>query len=636
MIQNSNQVLKEHFGYDEFRPNQKEIIDAVLEGNDTLALLPTGGGKSVCFQVPALAKDGICLVISPLIALMKDQVENLKKRNIKAIAIFSGMSSREIDIALDNCVYGDIKFLYVSPERLQTDLFIERIKRMNVNLVAIDEAHCISQWGYDFRPPYLEIAKLRLLIPNVPFLALTATATLPVRKDICDKLEFKRNHKVFTSSFYRENLTYAIVREEDKYGRLFRIIKKVGGSGIVYVRTRKDTEKLARVLSAMQISALAYHAGLSADERGRRQDLWKSNKVPLMIATNAFGMGIDKPDVRYVVHLALPDNPEAYFQEAGRGGRDGIDSYAVIIYTSDDGKDLVKRYEISHPSNDYCKQIYRHLASHFQLAHGAGKNETFDFDIIQFCKKNELEVLEAFHAIKFLEKEGFVMMSESVYEPSRLKVVCDKGTLYKFQIANSAMDNLIKAILRSYGGVFDSFSPINEQLLAGRLNLSTAQVVEGLSRLNNQKIIEYLPKKDKPQLTFLTERIKGENLRVRSSQTKIREEADLERMKAMLSYAENKVDCRSKQLLAYFGEEISKNCGKCDVCLKRQKQTYAQDSLDKLKQIVLTKLTEARTLDELIDILGEEDQGLYAVQCFLDEEIIFRDEEGLYALTKKP
>ncbi|MFT6849606.1 MAG: ATP-dependent DNA helicase RecQ [Sphingobacteriales bacterium] len=633
---NSIQILKEYFGYDEFRSNQKEIIDSVLNGVDTLALLPTGGGKSVCFQVPALEKEGICIVVAPLIALMKDQVENLKKRGIKAEAIFSGMSSREIDITLDNCIYGKIKFLYVSPERLKTDLFLERFKRMNVNLIAVDEAHCISQWGYDFRPSYLEIAKLRDVFPKIPFLALTATATLPVRKDICDKLDFKKNHKVFTSSFYRENLTYAIVNEEDKYGRLFRVIKKVGGSGIVYVRTRKDTEKLARVLSAMQIDALAYHAGLSADERSRRQDLWKSNKVPLMVATNAFGMGIDKPDVRYVVHLALPDNPEAYFQEAGRGGRDGLDSYAVIIYSSDDGKDLIKRYEISHPTNEYCKKIYGFLASNYQLAHGAGMDETFDFDIVQFCKKNELEILDTFHSIKFLEKEGFLLMSESVNEPSRLKVICDKKVLYKFQIANSAMDNLIKAILRSYGGVFDSFSPINEQLLAGRLNMATSQVMDGLNRLNNQKIIEYFPKKDKPQITFLTERIKIENLRVRGLGTMQREEEDLKRMKAMLAYAENMVDCRSKQLLTYFGEDLSKNCGKCDVCLKKLKKKLNNVSLEGYKKILKTNLSKEQSLDNLIDIMGDEEDGLYAIQCFLDEGFIFRDAEGNYSLNKNP
>lgn len=422
---NIHNILAKYWGYHSFRPLQEEIITSVLQGNDTLALLPTGGGKSVCFQVPALVQEGVCIVISPLIALMKDQVDNLQKKGISAIAITSAMHKREIDIAFDNCVYGNIKFLYLSPERLITPIAQARIQKMKVSLIAVDEAHCISQWGYDFRPSYLEIAKLRELQPKVPVLALTATATPEVVKDIQEKLRFKKAN-VLQKSFERKNLAYVVIGEEDKLSRLLKVVNNVGGTGVVYVRNRKKTQEVAAFLQKNKIPADFYHAGLTPGERSQKQDSWIKNKTRVIVATNAFGMGIDKPDVRFVVHLDLPDSLEAYFQEAGRAGRDEGKAYAVMLYNEADINDLKSNVEMSFPSVEEIRQTYQALANYYQLAVGSGEGAAFDFDISELCRNYKLEPVTVFNSIRFLEKEGYISATEAVYQPSRINFTLNK------------------------------------------------------------------------------------------------------------------------------------------------------------------------------------------------------------------
>ncbi|MEM1137932.1 MAG: ATP-dependent DNA helicase RecQ, partial [Bacteroidota bacterium] len=446
-----HKILYQYWKYTTFRSLQEEIIQAVLAGKDTLALLPTGGGKSICFQVPALAKEGVCIVISPLIALMKDQVYQLNTRGIEAKAIYAGMSQREIDITLDNAIYGNIKFLYVSPERLKTEIFITRAAKMNISLLAIDEAHCISQWGYDFRPPYLELMQFRELIPNVPCIALTATATEVVKNDIQDKLGFDQNAGFFQKSFARENLSYSVYYEEDKEKRMLEILSKVAGSAIVYVRSRKRTKHFADFLRARKISASFYHAGLSNEERARRQDDWINNRTRVIVATNAFGMGIDKPDVRIVIHLDLPDNLEAYYQEAGRAGRDERKAFAVLLYNHNDIKQLKENIEISHPSIDKLKKVYQAVANYLKIAVGSGYLESYDFDLDDFVNTFKLPYLETYHALKKLEEQDFIQFNESFYAPSRLTIALSHDKLYEFQVANKEADKLIKILLRVYG-----------------------------------------------------------------------------------------------------------------------------------------------------------------------------------------
>jgi len=456
MSLDSISILKQYWGHDSFRPLQEEIIQSVLEKRDTLALLPTGGGKSICFQIPAMMLPGICIVVTPLIALMKDQVQHLKDIGIQAVAIYSGLKSREVDIILDNCIFGQIKFLYLSPERLYSELVQERIKHMPVNLFAIDEAHCISQWGYDFRPPYLQLGKLKELHPDVPFLALTATATTAVIADIQDKLQFKQNN-VFVKSFLRDNLGYMALEEENKAGRMIRIIQKLGGSGVVYVRNRRETQEVARYLVNIGISADFYHAGLLGKERDSKQEAWMQNRTRVIVATNAFGMGIDKPDVRFVIHLDIPESLEAYYQEAGRAGRDGKKAFPVLLYQQGDKDRLLKNVKLSFPSVAFIQQVYHHLCNHFQIPYGAGEGLTFDFDVVAFIKKYKIETIPTLSALKFLEKDGWLAVSEAVFIPSRFKFEVNHQELYKIQVQYERYDKLIKAILRSYGGVFDDY-----------------------------------------------------------------------------------------------------------------------------------------------------------------------------------
>lgn len=625
------EILRKYWQYKSFRPLQEEVIQSVLNGRDTLALMPTGGGKSICFQVPALASEGICIVITPLIALMRDQVEQLKSRGIMAVSIFSGMTKREVDIALDNCVYGPVKFLYLSPERLNSDLVRERIRYMNVSLFAIDEAHCISQWGYDFRPAYLEVAVLRSLHPDVPFLALTATATKRVIADIQQKLLFNEPH-VLKKSFFRENLTYMAFEEEDKLGRMLRVIRKLGGSGIIYVRNRRETQEVTRLLLNEGVSADFYHAGLKASDRSTKQDAWKKDQIRIVVATNAFGMGIDKPDVRFVIHLDLPDSLEAYYQEAGRAGRDGKKAYAVLLHHQHDRDELQKKHRLSFPSLDYIRRVYQQLANYYQLAYGAGQGVTLDFDVVDFCHRYKLDVLMTLSTLKFLERDGWISVSESVYLPSRIKFEVSQPELYKFQVENAAYDGLIKSILRSHGGAFDHFVPIRETELAKRMNKPVAVVVELIEYLEKNEVLVYLPQAEGPQLQFLRPRVDNKRLHIDSQYIREQQSIKQQQLEAVFQYLDEQT-CRSKSLLAYFSEHQSGRCGVCDLCLKAVK---TEDLADKLmRKLVEVLADKPLTIDQLVAGLshGDEHTRLEFIRKRLDEGTLKMSSDMLYYLN---
>lgn len=621
-------VLRQYWGHDQFRPQQAEVIQSVLEGRDTLALLPTGGGKSVCFQVPALCREGICIVISPLIALMKDQVQNLQKKGIPALAIYAGMSYRDIDRLLDNCVYGEIKFLYLSPERLVSDLAIARIRQMNVNLIAVDEAHCISQWGYDFRPPYLEIAKIREFFPKVPVLALTATATPEVVSDIQEKLAFKEA-QVFQSSFSRLNLAYIVRASEAKEDQLIDILQKVPGSGVVYVRNRRRTKEIAQLLQKKRISADFYHAGLTPDERSSKQDAWVAGRTRIMVSTNAFGMGIDKPDVRTVVHLELPDSLEAYFQEAGRAGRDGQKSFAVLLYNSGDRRSLEYQYEQAFPSLDEARKVYRGLGSFFQLALGGGQGESYDFDIATFCQNYQLEVIRVFNCLKLLEQEGLISLSEAVYTPSTLLIKVDKERLYDYQLKNPALDKLLKIILRSYQGVFSNYVNFSEKKLTEYTKTSAELLQKQLLLMQQDQILEYNPQKDKPQLSFLRPREDANHLSFDTKLYNFRKTRHAERIKKAIAYAEDNI-CRSQQLLHYFGEKDAPVCGVCDVCLQRKKQALDNESFERLRQKITRLLSdEALPVKELVDSFAPKmHPDVLETLTFMQQEGLIEEKNG--------
>lgn len=606
------EILKQYWGYNQFRTLQDDIINAVLEGTDTLALLPTGGGKSICFQVPALIKDGVCIVITPLIALMKDQVEQLKKRGISATAIYSGLSKKEIDIKLDNCIYGETKFLYVSPERLKTDLFKERLKKMKVSLLAVDESHCISQWGYDFRPAYLEIANIREVIPDVNFIALTATATPVVQKDIVEKLKFAEGHKHFQKSFARANLSYAVRKEEDKERKLLEVLKSVPGTAIVYARTRKKTKEVAAFLLKRGFSADFYHAGLSHEVRVAKQDNWIKNKTRIIVATNAFGMGIDKPDVRVVVHMDIPDNLESYYQEAGRAGRDEKKAFAVIIYNQLDVEMLKERLNQEHPSVDYLKQVYQALANYFKLAVGSGEFQGFDFDVHEFSEQYNLNQLEVFYALKKLEEEGLVQLNESFHSPSQVHICVENNELYKFQIANATYDAFIKAMLRLYGGeLFNGFVTISEIQLAKLLGTSVNNVQAGLSKLAEFELIIYDQKKDKPQLIFTTPRQHVKDLRLNVARLKNREKMAKKKLEAIINYVTTDHRCRTLMLLEYFGEVSYDKCGVCDICVAEKRKNHAQNETKYHQQIRHLVEEEALTIDEIVEQINPKDQEVF-------------------------
>ena len=624
------EILMKYWGYPSFRPLQKDIILSVLAGRDTLALLPTGGGKSVCFQVPALAVKGLCLVITPLIALMRDQVEHLRTKGVKAAAIHSGMPQGEAEIVINNAVYGDLKLLYLSPERLQSEIFRENLRKMKVGLIAVDESHCISQWGYDFRPPYLQIAEIREFFPGVPVVALTATATPPVVKDIQDKLRFRAGN-IFRSSFRRENLTYMVIKEEDKFGRLLKIAGRIKGTGIVYMRNRRKTREIATFLSKNGITADFYHAGLDQRVRDARQDAWLRGACRVIVATNAFGMGIDKPDVRLVVHMDIPDSLEAYFQEAGRGGRDGKPSFAVMLFNESDIADARHNMARSFPSPATIKTVYQALGNYFQLPVGSGKDQDFDFEISEFSRNFKLDPVTVHNSLKFLEKEGYLVTTEALHEPSKLHIIADRGVLYDFQLRNAAMDSFIKVILRSYGGLFNDFVPINEQELAYRSALTKEEAVANIAHLHRLGLVEYVPQKDKPRVIFTEARLDERHVIISDRHYKERKEQASARLNDVIEYATSTASCRSQSLLAYFGESQSGPCGKCDVCIEQHKRKVNEREFERLKIMVQTLLQKkVPTIYEVVDSLQEhdEDKVLAVVQWLLDHGMIIKDERN--------
>ncbi len=596
-----HKILQHHWGYQNFRPLQEEIIKSVLSHTDTLALLPTGGGKSICFQVPALVQEGICIVVSPLIALMKDQVRQLEKKGITSHAIYSGLSTREIDILLDNCIYGNTKLLYVSPERLKTELFVERAKQMQINLLAVDEAHCISQWGYDFRPPYLEIKKFRDRLPHMPCIALTATATPRVRNDIIEKLGFQ-NEKVFADSFARKNLSYAIRATQDKETKLLEILRKVPGSAIIYVNTRKKSQQLSEWLLRHELSVDCYHAGLNNTLRDKKQKDWAMGKTQVIVATNAFGMGIDKADVRLVVHADLPDSPEAYYQESGRAGRDRLPAYAVILYYPTDADQMLEKIEKSHPNAATIKRVYQCLANAFSLAVGGGKMVSFDFDFESFIQTYHLDHMTTFHSLKRLEEQGFILFNQAYYRPSRIYMGVSREDLYKFQLANAKMDILIKSIVRMYGGeLFSNFVQISEKNIAKNMCTDVQQIVAHLQFLEQSNIIIYSMQKDSPQITFLQERVATSSLNINAQALRQRKMQALEKCRAMLHYATYKRRCRMLMLLEYFGEISDTCCGICDYCIERKKaKENPEDYYNSILKILAQRPYTIQALKELI------------------------------------
>lgn len=619
------ETLRKYWGFQQFRPQQESIIHSVLEGKDTLALLPTGGGKSVCFQVPALCMEGICLVVSPLIALMKDQVENLQKRGVAATAIYSGMSYKEMDRTFDNCVFGNLKLLYLSPERLGTDLARERIAKMNVSLIAVDEAHCVSQWGYDFRPSYLKIPDIRALQPKAPVLALTATATPPVVTDIQEKLHFK-NANVFKTSFERKNLAYVVLQEDNKERKLLEILRNVKGSAVVYVRNRKLTKEYALYLKNHKVSADFYHAGLEMAERSKKQDDWVSNKIRAMVSTNAFGMGIDKPDVRTVVHMDLPDSLEAYFQEAGRAGRDGEKSFAVLLYAESDKLQLEHDFEVAFPNLEEIRQVYQALGSYFQLAVGGGEGQSFDFNMIDFCKNFQLDTFKTFSCLKNLEQAGWVALSDSFFQHAQIKFEVAREALYDFQLKNPKLDFVIKTLLRVGAGMFNNFVNLEEKQLAKFMKISELELVAQIRQLEKEGIVAYLPMKETPQITFLQERVDAKNLTIDQKLYNFRKERHRERIRKAISYTETAV-CRSQQLLKYFGENESPRCGICDVCLGRTKEEISAADFERYQSKILPLLQkEPLTEEQILESFHKKREGqiVKALEYLLDEGVIVK------------
>lgn len=628
------EVLKKYWGYDSFRALQEEIIQTVLTGKDTLALLPTGGGKSICFQVPALIQEGICIVISPLIALMKDQVENLNAKGINAIAITSAMQKREIDIALDNCIHGNVKFLYLSPERLETEIVKARVQKMNVNLIAIDEAHCISQWGYDFRPSYLKIQNLRTLLPNTCMLALTATATKSVVKDIQEKLLFKKEN-VLQKSFERKNISYVVLNEEDKLSRLIKIANNVKGVGIVYARNRKKTQDIANYLKSNNISADFYHAGLDIKTRNAKQNNWIQNKTRIIVCTNAFGMGIDKADVRFVAHMDTPDSLEAYFQEAGRVGRDEQKAFAILIYNKTDAIALQQNLETNFPSLAEIKKIYQALVNYYQIPTGSGVGVIYSFDIANFCNAYNLIPITVFNSLKFIEREGYISLTDAIFQPSRIKFEVNRDELYKFQLANTKLDSFIKLLLRSYSSLFDSFIKINENELAKKAIIKKGEVVKRLNYLHQHKIITYLQQTELPQLTFEQPRVETKNLSLSKENFSLLKKEAENRINSVINYAENENKCRSQLLLSYFGEKVTNRCNLCDICLEQNKKIIHTDEFESITdQIKKILVVQPLSLKALIDAITEhqEDKTIHTIQWLIDNDELKYNHNNLLQL----
>ncbi len=611
-------ILEKVWGFRQFRPLQEEIIKSVLEGRDTLALMPTGGGKSITFQVPALVMEGICLVITPLIALMKDQVEKLHKLEIKAQAIFSGMTWDEIDVALNNCIYGNYKFLYIAPERIGSDLFRARFQNMPVNMITVDEAHCISKWGYDFRPSYLKIAELRKVFPEVPVLALTATATPVVAEDIQEKLLFGSKH-ILRQSFERKNLTYMVKQSEYKQKDLLELIKKTDGSGIVYVRSRKKCKDLAVFLKQHDISADYYHAGLKHEVRTLRQESWTQSRTRIMIATNAFGMGIDKADVRLIVHMDIPDSVEAYFQEAGRGGRDGMPAKAILLYESADKKVADQRIAANFPEIETIKKVYQAVGNYCRVAIGSGKGIAYDFDLTDFAGQYRFNPYIAFSSLKILEKEGYLELTDEMNNPSRIKFLLTRDDLYKFQVANARFDAFIKLLLRSYTGIFTDYAAIDELMLAKRAGVEVDIVFQYLNKLNSLKVITYIPQRKTPLLIFNEERLDDKTLYISKENYRDRKKRFEENLEAIQRYA-GASKCRSQFLLGYFGEKNAEPCGQCDVCMRKSEKELKEEEFELMQEEIesITRMGPI-ALDELINkIPFNKDKLIHTIQWLLD------------------
>lgn len=608
------QILTKYWGYSEFKPLQEEIIKSVADDKkDVLGLLPTGGGKSIIFQIPTLAEEGMCLVITPLIALMKDQVENLNQRDIKAAAVYSGMSKHEIDLILNNAVFGAYKFLYLSPERLSTKLFTTRLPDMKINYVAVDEAHCISQWGYDFRPSYLNIASIKDSLPGIPFIALTATATPKVADDIQEKLNFKEKN-IFRLSFERKNLIYIVREVEDKLKYLLKVAVKQVGTGIVYVRSRKSASDIATFLNEKGIKADFYHAGIDPALKNIKQDRWKSNKIRVIVATNAFGMGIDKPDVRFVIHYDLPDSPEAYFQEAGRGGRDGKTAYAVLLFQKADKINFEKRIAGNFPEIKTIKDVYNAVSNYYEIPVGKGQGLIRAFSIRDFVTKFKMQIQTVLSSLKVLQNEGYIDFTEDDFTPSKVFFSVSRDDLYKYQVANKQFDNFIKLLLRLYTGLFSNYSSIDEDYLAKRANTKTEVIYDYLELLAKQEIIKYVPQRKTPFIIFTSERLEDKNVFISKEKYEDRKNRYLSRANAMLHYAESSAKCRSQLLLSYFGEKNPYRCGECDVCRRRNKldlSTYEFDLIHKEVKALLEK--ELMDIDVLIDQVNCEDKKVVKV-----------------------
>jgi len=622
-------VLKQYWGYEQFRPLQEDIVRSVLEGNDTLALLPTGGGKSICFQVPAMMKPGLCLVITPLIALMKDQVANLKRRGISAYCIYSGMHYKDVERAMEAARRGRCKFLYVSPERLQSKLFQTYCDGLTVNLIAVDEAHCISQWGYDFRPAYLQVADIRSYFPDTPVLALTASATPKVQTDICDKLLMKEA-RIFRKSFARPNLSYSVLEETTKIDKIKHILDRVPGSGIVYCRNRKRTREIANLLQLQGIAASYYHAGLPQAERAQRQEDWINNSTRVMVCTNAFGMGIDKPDVRVVVHYDVPDSLEAYYQEAGRAGRDEDKAYAVLLWNEEELTEMHARIALQFPTLEQIREVYQCIVNYLQVPVGAGEGVYYDFDINDFAKVFQLNLTIAYSAIRLLEQEGILQVSESVLLPSRGEFVTNKATLYEFEDAYPALAELIQTLLRTYEGIFDTAVPIYERQISRLLLIEEDEIQAMLQQLHQFGIMKYYPRRDEPQLCFLQERVSAANLRVNMARVEVRRKVYTDRLEAAFSYVRNSDTCRTQLLVQYFGETGTPPCGVCDTCLKKKAAALDAAAFKRISDHVISLLAAPVSIAAVESQLADVSRAnLMEVLQFLEREgLIGRDEEG--------
>lgn len=635
MTDEYRKILKDYWGYDNFRGIQEDIIRSIGSGRDTLGLMPTGGGKSITFQVPAMAKDGLCIVITPLIALMKDQVRNLRDRGIKAVAIYSGMTREEIIIALENCIFGNYKFLYISPERLDTEIFRIKLRSMKVSMITVDESHCISQWGYDFRPAYLKISEIRNLLPDVPVLALTATATPEVVNDIQQRLAFKEEN-VFRMSFERKNLAYIVRRTESKQEELLHILKHVDGSAIVYAHNRKRTKEYAQLLNEKGITATFYHAGLSNDTKDQRQKSWVKGETRVMVATNAFGMGIDKPDVRLVVHVDIPDSPEAYFQEAGRGGRDGKKAYAVLLYARSDKATLKKRITDTFPEKDYIRTVYEHLNYYYQMAMGDGLGCTREFNIDEFCRNFKHFPIQVDSALKILTRAGYLEYTDEQDNNSRLMFTLTKEELYRIHETSPETEKLINIILRSYTGVFTEYAYINEETLSLRTGMTRQQVYDTLISLTRRRILHYIPGKKTPYIIYTRERQEADRLIFTKEVYEDRKESFIRRIEAMTEYAETEDKCRSRMLLLYFGEKNEHNCGQCDVCLSSHSSGIKQGVFDEISRAIEETLKEKdMTTSALMEKLESYDKEnvTKALSYLLAEEIIHQ-KNGMLSLPK--